>query len=89
MRARALTHRRTRGGLTNLRERLLDPRAVLELPTQRPLVALCRARAVATQTERIAVERVGLRELRVHVPHHAWWDSGAAAALLEYQARTD
>jgi hypothetical protein len=28
-----------------------------------------------------------LRELREHIPAHAWWDSGAAATLLEYQAR--
>ena len=27
-----------------------------------------------------------LREVRGHVPHRVWWDSGAADALFEYQA---
>ena len=43
--------------------------------------------------DRVIAERIleemaaALRELRGHVPDHAWWDSGAAATLLEYQAR--
>lgn len=30
---------------------------------------------------------VALRAVRGHVPDHIWWDTGAADALIEYQAR--
>jgi hypothetical protein len=54
------------------------------------LASACAECADREAGERLLGEMAGaLRELRVHVPHHAWWDSGAAAALLEYQARTD
>jgi hypothetical protein len=54
------------------------------------LVSACAECADREAGERLLGEMAAaLRELRVHVPHHAWWDAGAAAALLEYQARTD
>lgn len=51
------------------------------------------ARTCPDCVDRSASERIteelaaSLRELRQHVPDHVWWDSGAAATLIEYQAR--